>query len=174
MAVLDTPADQCRYDLISLGEVMVRLDPGENRIHTSRIFHAREGGGEYNAVRGLRRCFGKRTAIVTAFADNSIGWSAEGLILQDGVEPSFIEWISYGGIGRTVRSGLNFTERGFGIRGALGCSDLGNTTVSQLKKDDIDWKHIFGEIDTRRFHTGGIFAALSETTPEVIEKAMIY
>jgi 2-dehydro-3-deoxygluconokinase len=174
MAVLNIkPAGSCQFDLISLGEVMVRLDPGDSRIHTSRIFRAWEGGGEYNVARGLRRCFGQRTAIVTAFADNAIGRLAEDLILQGGVDASFIKWVAYDGIGRQVRNGLNFTERGFGIRGALGCSDRGNTAVGQLKKGDIDWEHIFGDIGVRWFHTGGIFAALSKTTPDVLEEAMI-
>jgi 2-dehydro-3-deoxygluconokinase len=173
MAVLDLkPAEACAYDLISLGEVMVRLDPGEGRIHTTRQFKAWEGGGEYNVARGLRRCFGQRTAIVTAFADNAVGRLAEDLILQGGVDPAFIKWVAYDGIGREVRNGLNFTERGYGIRGALGCSDRGNTAVSQLKKGDIDWEHIFGKLGVRWFHTGGIFAALSESTPEVALEAM--
>jgi len=165
------PAESSKFDLIALGEVMLRLDPGESRIHTSRRFRVWEGGGEYNVARGLRRCFRKRTAIVTAFADNAIGRLAEDLILQGGVDLSFIKWIPYDGIGRSVRNGLNFTERGFGIRGALGCSDRGNTAVSQLKVGDIDWDEIFGAYGTRWFHTGGIFAALSETTGEVVIEA---
>jgi 2-dehydro-3-deoxygluconokinase len=154
------PADSCRYDIVSLGEVMLRLDPGEGRIHTTRRFQVWEGGGEYNVARGLRRCFGMRAAIVTAFADSPVGRLVEDLILQGGVDPAFIKWVPYDGIGRTVRNGLNFTERGFGIRGAVGCSDRGLTAVSQLKKGEIDWKHIFGALGVRWFHTGGIFAAM--------------
>ena len=173
MSVLDIkPAANCQYDLISLGEVMLRLDPGETRIHTTRNFRASEGGGEYNVARGLRRCFGKRTAIVTALADNPIGRLVEDLILQGGVEP-LIAWREYDGLGQTVRNGMNFTERGFGIRGAVGCSDRGHTAVSQLKAGDIDWEEIFGNKGVRWFHTGGIFAALSETSAEVVEEAMI-
>jgi 2-dehydro-3-deoxygluconokinase len=173
MAVLDIkPLDSCKYDLISLGEVMLRLDPGEGRIHTTRSFRAWEGGGEYNVARGLRRCFGMRTAIVTAFADNPIGRLVEDLILQGGVDTSYIKWVPYDGIGRSVRNGINFTERGFGIRGAVGASDRGLTAVSQLKKGDIDWQEIFGRQGVRWFHTGGIYAALSETTADVIEDAM--
>ena len=172
MAVLEIkPADDCRYDIVSLGEIMLRLDPGEGRIRTSRLFRAWEGGGEYNVARGLRRCFGQRAAVVTAFAKNEIGLLMEDLILQGGVDPSLIKWVDYDGIGRTVRNGMNFTERGFGIRGAVGCSDRGNTAVSQLKKGDIDWEDIFGKFGTRWFHTGGIFAALSETTGEVVIEA---
>jgi 2-dehydro-3-deoxygluconokinase len=173
MTVLEIKsADSCRYDLVSLGEVMLRLDPGEGRIHTARSFRAWEGGGEYNVARGLRRCFGLKTAVVTAFADNPIGRLVEDLILQGGVDTDFIKWVPYDGIGRTVRNGLNFTERGFGIRGAVGASDRGLTAASQLKKGDIDWETIFGKLGVRWFHTGGIFAALSESTPEVVEEAM--
>jgi 2-dehydro-3-deoxygluconokinase len=166
------PTSECKYDELSLGEIMLRLDPSEGRIHTTRSFRVWEGGGEYNVARGLRRCFGMRTAVVTAFADNSVGRLVEDFILQGGVDVSFIKWVPYDGIGRTVRNGLNFTERGFGIRGAVGCSDRGNTAASQLKRGDIDWEKIFGEIGVRWLHTGGIFAALSETTPAVILEAM--
>ena len=163
--------ETCAYDLISLGEVMLRLDPGEGRIRTARSFRAWEGGGEYNVARGLRRCFGMKTAVVTAFADNDIGRLVEDFILQGGVDTSFIKWIPSDGIGRNVRNGLNFTERGFGIRGALGVSDRGNTAASQLKPGDIDWEHIFGKLGVRWLHTGGIFAALSATTAEVVIEA---
>ena len=166
------PADECRYDIVSLGEVMLRLDPGEGRIRTARHFRAWEGGGEYNVARGLRRCFRKRAAVVTAFAENEIGLLLEDLILQGGVDTSLIRWVDYDSIGRTVRNGMNFTERGFGVRGAVGCSDRGHTAASQLKPGDIDWDHIFGDLGVRWFHTGGIYAALSETTgPVVIEAA---
>lgn len=165
------PAEECRYDILSLGEVMLRLDPGEGRIRTARQFRAWEGGGEYNVARGLRRCFGQRAAIATAFAKNEVGLLMEDFILQGGVDTSLIKWFDYDGIGRTVRNGMNFTERGFGIRGAVGCSDRGNTAASQLKAGDIDWEYIFGELGVRWFHTGGIYAALSETTGEVVIEA---
>ncbi len=165
------PADECRYDIVSLGEVMLRLDPGEGRIRTARQFRAWEGGGEYNVARGLRRCFRKRGAIVTALADNDVGLLIEDLMLQGGLDTSFVKWVSYDGIGRSVRNGLNFTERGFGIRGAVGCSDRGNTAASQLKPGDIDWEHLFGTLGVRWFHTGGIFAGLSATTGQVVIEA---
>lgn len=151
---------------------MLRLDPGDTRIRTTRQFTVWEGGGEYNVARGLRRCFRLNTAVVTAFADNDIGRLVEDFIMQGGVDVSYIKWVPFDGIGRTVRNGLNFTERGFGLRGALGVSDRGNTAASQLKKGDIDWDRIFGRDGSRWFHTGGIFAGLSETTPEVIIEAM--
>jgi 2-dehydro-3-deoxygluconokinase len=166
------PADECRYDLVSLGEVMLRLDPGEGRVRTARRFAVWEGGGEYNVARGLRRCFGLRTAVVTAFADNEVGRLLEDLILQGGVDTSLVRWLPYDGTGRTVRNGLNFTERGFGVRGAVGVSDRGHTAASQLRPEDVDWDHLFGTLGVRWLHTGGIYAALSDTTPTVIEAAM--
>jgi 2-dehydro-3-deoxygluconokinase len=165
--------EACKYACVSLGEVMLRLDPGEGRISTTRQFRAWEGGGEYNVARGLRRCFMLPTAVVTAFADNPVGRLVEDFILQGGVDTGHILWVPYDGIGRTVRNGLNFTERGFGIRGAVGVSDRGLTAASQMKKGDVDWEMIFGKQGSQWFHTGGIFAALSETTADVIEEAMI-
>lgn len=166
------PKDQCCWDLVALGEVMLRLDPGEGRIHTTRTFQVWEGGGEYNVARGLKRCFGLDTAVVTALADNPVGRLVQDLIYQGGVDQSHLKWVRYDGVGRTVRNGLNFTERGFGVRAALGCSDRGQTAVSQLRPGDIDWEEIFGREGARWFHCGGIFCALSETTPLVAQEAM--
>jgi len=166
------PSSACRWDLVSLGEVMLRLDPGAGRISTTRAFQVWEGGGEYNVARGLKRCFGLTTAIVTALADNPVGRLVEDLIYQGGVDQSHVRWVKYDGVGREVRNGLNFTERGFGLRAALGCSDRGHTAVSQLKPGDVDWEAIFGREGARWFHTGGIFCALSETTPLVAREAM--
>ncbi len=163
--------ESCRWDCVSLGEVMLRLDPGDGRVHTTRTFHAWEGGGEYNVARGLKRCFGLRTAVVTALADNPVGRLVEDLMFQGGVEQR-VKWAKYDGVGRTVRNGLNFTERGFGVRAALGCSDRGHTAISQLRPGEIDWEEIFGRLGARWFHTGGIFCALSESTPLVAEEAM--
>src|SRR6266404_2743299 len=166
------PKLNCRWDLVSLGEAMLRLDPGDGRVHTARTFQCWEGGGEYNVARGLKRCFGMKAAVVTALADNPVGRLVQDLIYQGGVDQSHIKWVKYDGVGRKVRNGLNFTERGFGVRAAVGCSDRGHTAVSQLTPGDIDWDQIFGAEGVRWFHTGGIFAALSETTPEVALEAM--
>ena len=165
-------AAECRWDAASLGEIMLRLDPGDGRIHTAREFRAWEGGGEYNVVRGLRRCFGLRTTAVTAFADNPVGRLVEDFMLQGGVDTSHVVWRKYDGIGRETRNGLNFVERGFGCRGARSCADRGNTAVSQLRPGDIDWDGLFGREGVRWFHTGGIFAALSETSAEVAIEAL--
>jgi 2-dehydro-3-deoxygluconokinase len=164
--------ENCKYDCLSLGEVMLRFDPGVGRIKNAREFKVWEGGGEYNVSRGLKKCFGMDCAVVTAFADNDIGRLVEDFIMQGGVDTSLIKWVPYDGIGRTVRNGFNFTERGFGLRGALGVSDRANTAASQLKRGDIDWEYIFGTLGVRWFHTGGIFAALSETTPDVVIDAV--
>jgi 2-dehydro-3-deoxygluconokinase len=163
---------QCQYDLVSLGEIMLRFDPGEGRIRTARQFKIWEGGGEYNVARGLRRCFGMKTTVATAFADNDVGRLLEDFILQGGVATEFIKWTPFDGVGRVTRNGLNFTERGFGARGAVGVSDRGHTAASQLKAGDFDWDHIFGKIGVRWLHTGGIFAALSDTTPQLVIEAV--
>ncbi|MEY2394020.1 MAG: 2-dehydro-3-deoxygluconokinase, partial [Acidobacteriaceae bacterium] len=160
------------WDLVSLGEVMLRLDPGDERISTTRHFRAWEGGGEYNVARGLRRCFGLDAAVVTALADNPIGHLVEDLMLQGGISQKYVRWVPFDGVGRSARNGLNFTERGFGLRAPLGCSDRGHTAVSQLKLGEINWDQIFRQDGTRWFHTGGIFCALSETAPLVAQEAM--
>jgi 2-dehydro-3-deoxygluconokinase len=166
------PPGERRWDLVALGEVMLRLDPGEGRISTARSFRAWEGGGEYNVARALRRCFGLRTTIVTALADNPVGRLIEDLMLQGGVDTSHLRWVPYDGVGRAVRNGLNFTERGFGPRAALGCSDRGHSAASQMSPGEVDWEAVFGSEGSRWFHTGGIFAALSGSTAALAEEAM--
>ncbi|WP_229067480.1 sugar kinase [Actinoplanes sp. DH11] len=165
-------ADSCRYDLVSLGEVMLRLDPGEGRVRTTRTFRVSEGGGEYNVARALRRVFGMRTAIVTALADNEVGRLVEDCMLTGGVDTSLVRWVPYDGIGRTVRNGLNFTERGFGVRGALGVSDRGHSAASQMRPSDVDWDHLFGVAGVRWLHTGGIFASLSPVAASTVRTAV--
>jgi len=164
--------DDTAYDAVSLGEVMLRLDPGDGRVRTARSFRVWEGGGEYNVARGLRRCFGLRTAVVTALVDNDIGRLVEDLMLQGGVDVSIVRWLEHDGVGRSVRNGLNFTERGYGVRGASGTSDRGHTAAAAMKPEDIDWDHLFTSLGVRWFHTGGIFAALSDTAAAVAEEAM--
>src|SRR5271170_3497880 len=172
MAIQLRDKSTCKYDQISLGEVMLRLDPGEGRIRTARNFTAWEGGGEYNTSRGLRKCFGYKTAVCTALVDNEVGHLIEDFVMQGGVATEFIRWRDDDGIGRTVRNGLNFTERGFGLRGAVGVPDRGHTAASQLKPGDFDWEKIFGQVGVRWFHTGGIFAALSESSAAITVEAV--
>src|ERR1700735_5665660 len=161
------PKQNCRWDLVSLGEVMVRFDPGDRRIATARTFEVCEGGGEYNVARGLKPCFGMDTAIVTAFADDPVGRLLQDMLYQGGVDQTYVRWMPHDGVGRGARNGLNFTERGFGVRAAAGSYDRGHTAVSQLKPGDFDWDEIFGKHGARGLHTGGIFCGVSDSTPEV-------
>jgi 2-dehydro-3-deoxygluconokinase len=166
------PAVGTAFDLVSLGEVMLRFDPGDERIRSTRSFRVWEGGGEYNVARALRRTFGLRTAVATALVDNEVGRLVEDLMLQGGVDTSLVQWRPHDGAGRSLRNGLNFTERGFGVRGGVGISDRGHTAVAALRPDDLEWATVFGERGARWFHSGGIFAGLSESTPEVAAEAM--
>ena len=166
-------AQGTRFDLVALGEVMLRFDPGEERIARTRNFRVWEGGGEYNVARGLRRCFNMRTAIVTALADNPIGRLLEDLMLQGGVDLSHLRWVDYDGVGRAARNGVYFLERGSGLRGALGMMDRAHTPISQLMPGQIDWTTIFKHELTRWFHTGGIMCALSQQSPAVVQEAML-
>ena len=165
-------AAECKWDQVSLGEVMLRLDPGEGRVHTTREFKVWEGGGEYNVARGLRRCFGQRTAVITSLVDNGVGRLVEDLMLQGGVDISHLKWTDFDGLGVAARNGLNFVEKGYGVRGAVSTSDRGHTAISQVKPGDFDFEKIFGEEGARWFHCGGIFAALGEHTPEVAIEAL--
>jgi 2-dehydro-3-deoxygluconokinase len=165
-------ASECTFDLVALGEVMLRLDPGEDRVRTARQFRVWEGGGEYNVARGLRRCFGLRTAVVTALCDNDVGRLIEDLMLEGGVDLRFLRWAPFDGIGGETRNGLNFTERGFGARGAVGVSDRGHSAASMMAPGEFDWDLIFGTLGVRCLHTGGIFAALSPSTAALAEEAM--
>lgn len=161
------PLDTRKWDCVALGEVMLRLDPGDVPVRTARTFQVWEGGGEYNVARALRRVFGMRTALVSALVDNEVGRLLEDLLLQGGVDISHVRWLPFDGVGRRARNALNFTERGFGVRAARGASDRGHSAASTLKPGDIDWGEVFGD-GVRWFHTGGIFAALGERTPEVV------
>jgi 2-dehydro-3-deoxygluconokinase len=172
MALSIKPREQCQWDAAALGEIMLRLDPGDGRIRTTRQFKVWEGGGEYNVVRGLRRCFGLRTTVVTSIVDSEVGRLLEDLMLQGGVDLSHVKWVPFDGIGRAARVGLNFTEKGFGVRAAVGCSDRAYSAASQLKPGDVDWKQLFEKEGVRWLHCGGIFAALSATTADITIEAM--
>lgn len=160
------------FDCLAFGEVMLRFDPGDTRIATAESFKVWEGGGEYNVVRGLSQCFGKRTAVVTALVENEIGRLIKNRISAGNVNTDFIRWLSYDGIGESCRNGIYFLEKGFGMRPAVGASDRGHSAISQLQPGQINWEHIFGECGVRWFHTGGIMAGLSATSPAVILEAM--
>ena len=165
-------AAETKWDCASFGEVMLRFDPGFGRVRNARSFQVWEGGGEYNVARAMRKCWGKRSTVVTALPVNDLGWLVEDLIMQGGVDTSKIIWREFDGLGRNTRVGLNFTEKGFGIRAALGCSDRGHSAASQIKPGEVNWEKLFGEEGVRWFHTGGIFAALSDTTAQLALEAV--
>ncbi|MDR2450707.1 MAG: sugar kinase [Candidatus Accumulibacter sp.] len=166
------PADQAQWDCVSFGEIMLRLDPGFGRVRNARSFQVWEGGGEYNVARAIRKCWQKRAAVVTALPKNDLGWLVEDFILQGGVDNSHCIWRDFDGLGRNTRVGLNFTEKGFGIRPALGCSDRAHSAASQIKPGEVNWEKLFGEEGVRWFHTGGIFAALAANTAEAVIEAV--
>ena len=166
------PSQECRWDCVSLGEVMLRLDPGWGRVRTARSFRVYEGGGEYNVARALRKVFGLRTAVVTSLVDNEVGHLAEDLMMAGGVDLRHVKWLDHDGVGASARVGLNFTEKGFGIRPALGVSDRAGSAASQLAPGDVDWQRLFEQEGCRWFHTGGIFAALSASTAAVALEAI--
>jgi 2-dehydro-3-deoxygluconokinase len=160
------------WDCVSLGEVMLRLDPEWGRVRTTRTFRVSEGGGEYNVARALAKVFGMRTAIVTALVKNEVGDLVADLMMTGGVDLRHVKWVPHDGIGLNARVGLNFVEKGFGIRPALGVADRAHTAVSRLEPGDIDWTQVFEKEGVRWLHTGGIFAALSEDTAAVAYEAM--
>ena len=166
------PAAEAKWDCVSFGEIMLRFDPGFGRVRNARSFTVWEGGGEYNVARAMRKCWGKRAAVVTAIPKNDIGWLLEDFIMQGGVDMSHVIWRDFDGLGKNTRVGLNFTEKGFGIRPALGCSDRGNTAASQIRPGEVNWEKLFGEEGVRWFHTGGIFAALASNTAEAVIEAV--
>lgn len=161
--------ENCRWDLVSLGEVLLRFDPENERIHTARAFRVYDGGAEYNVARSLAKVFRRRTAVVTVLADNALGRLAEDFVFQAGVDASEIVWRG----DANTRNGIYFIERGFGLRAPASCFDRANTAVSQLKTGEINWHEIFNQNRTRWFHTGGVFVGISETTPAVAREAMI-
>lgn len=166
------PRGECTLDVISLGEVMLRLDPEADRIRSARSFRVSEGGGEYNVARALSSCFGLRAGIVTAIVDNELGRLIEGFMRQGGLDVSGVQWREFDGVGRGCRNALNFVERGFGVRKPIGVSDRGHSAASMLAPGDIDWDHLFGSLGVRCFHTGGIFTALSEQTARLAEEGI--
>ncbi len=170
IAIPDSPR---RWDCLCLGEVMLRLDPGE----AASTPRATSRSGRAAANTTSPAAFDAASASAPPSPPRSpitpsAAWSKTSSSRAASIT-SLIKWVPYDGVGRTVRNGLNFTERGFGVRAAAGCSDRGNTAISQLKPGDFDWPTIFGpENGTKWFHTGGIFAALSASTADVAAEAM--
>lgn len=157
----------CQWELVSLGEILLRFDPGAQRIHTSREFTVWDGGAEYNVAANAARVFNRRGLIVTALADNALGRLAADLSRSSGVDTSQIIWQN----ADENRNGLYFIERGFGLRPPSSAFDRSHTAISRLAAGDVDWTSIFNK-GVRWFHTGGVFTGLSDTTPAVAAEAM--
>ena len=155
----------CRWDLVSLGEILLRFDPGDRRIHNARTYQVWDGGAEYNVAANLSRVFRKRSAIATALLDNPLGRLAEDFARQSGVDTSLVKWSDEG------RNGLYFIERGHGVRAPASAFDRSDTVISRLTEGEMNWPEIFNQ-GTRWFHTGGVFAGLSDSTPAVAAEAM--
>jgi len=172
------PADACRYDEVSLGEIMMRIDPGDvptARARTARIWH---GGGETNVAEGLSYCFGLRTAVVTALVDDGVGRNIENQLREAGVDTSRIVWFTPGGKGKfatdakgALHNGINFTFSGKGVIPSLTEYYRAHTPIRELAPGDIDWAGLFAE-GVRWFHTGGIYTLISPTSGRVAIEAM--
>lgn len=163
---------ESEFDLLSLGECMIRLSPpGHQRIELTPVFEAYAGGGEYNVAYALAR-YGLRTSWVSALVDNPLGHFVRNHAKASGMDLSEVVWVPYDGSGRADRIGLNFTEVGIGVRASVSMYDRGHTAVSHMKPGDIDWKRIFQQRKVRWFHTGGIFTALSDSCAEVAIESM--
>jgi 2-dehydro-3-deoxygluconokinase len=163
---------ECNYDILTLGECMLRLSPpGHQRIELTPVFEAYAGGGEYNVAYALAR-YGLRAGWISRLVDNPVGHFIRNHAQASGMDISEVAWVPYDGVGRMDRIGINFTEVGIGVRASTSIYDRGNTAVSHMKHGDIDWKRIFSEKKARWFHTGGIFTALSDGCAGVVLEAM--
>ena len=166
------PKESCKYDLVSLGEVMIRLSPpGHGRVEFAPSLEVWVGGGEYNVAYALSR-LGLRTGAI--FGTNT---SPMGKILLNharavGMDVSYAVTRKYDGYGKKDRVGLNFTEVGHGKRGSTTLYDRGHSATAGIKPGEINWKKLFQEDGVRWLHTGGIFAALSADTRAVVAEAV--
>lgn len=165
-------ASDCEFDLLALGECMIRLSPpGHQRIELTPVFEAYAGGGEYNVAYALAR-YGMRTSWVSRLVDNPLGQFIRNHAKASGMDLSEVVWVLYDGSGRSDRIGLNFTEVGIGVRASVTMYDRGHTAIGHMKPGDVDWKRIFSNRGVRWFHTGGIFTALSDSCAGVALESM--
>lgn len=166
------PTSDCEFDLLALGECMIRLSPpGHQRIELTPVFEAYAGGGEYNVAYALSR-YGIRTGWVSRLVDNPLGHFIRNHARASGMDISEVIWVPYDGSGRGDRIGLNFTEVGIGVRASVSLYDRGHTAIAHMKPGDVDWKRIFSERKVRWFHTGGILTALSDSCAEAVLESM--
>lgn len=165
-------ASECEFDLLALGECMIRLSPpGHQRIELTPVFEAYAGGGEYNVAYALAR-YGMRTGWISRLVDNPLGHFIRNHARASGMDLSEVVWLPYDGVGRADRIGLNFTEVGIGVRASVTLYDRGHTAIAHMKSGDVNWKRIFRERRARWFHTGGICTALSDSCADVVLEAM--
>ena len=171
-------ADTCKYDAVSLGEVMMRIDPGDVPTRRARFARLWHGGGETNVAEGLAACFGLRTAVVTALVDDGIGRNIENQLREAGVDTSHIIWFATDGKGKfstdqkgTLHNGINFTWSGKGVLPSLTEYYRAHTPVRELKPGDVDWEMLF-TAGVRWFHTGGIYTLISPTSSELAIEAV--
>jgi 2-dehydro-3-deoxygluconokinase len=167
MALTIRPANECEFDLLALGECMIRLSPpGHQRIELTPVFEAYAGGGEYNVAYALSR-YGMRTSWVSRLVDNPLGHFIRNHARASSMDISEVIWVPYDGSGRSDRIGLNFTEVGIGVRASVSLYDRGHTAIAHMTPGEVDWKRIFSKRGVRWFHTGGIFSALSDSCADV-------
>ena len=157
-------------DLLSLGAVVCRLDPGTMPFRKATTYEVHVSGGEYNVAANLADCFGLRTGIATALVDYPIGDLVEGRIRAMGVRGIYRRFEHDGVAGPNIAT--VYSDRGMGLRGPVVFYNRANEAAAQLRPGDFDWGAIFSA-GVRWFNSGGIFAALSPTTPDVIIEAMI-
>lgn len=172
MAIKLLNEKEVEFDLIALGECMIRLSPpGHQRIELTPYFEVYAGGGEYNVAYALAR-YGLRTAWISRLVDNPLGHFIRNHAKTSGMDISEVIWVPYDGSGRADRIGLNFTEVGIGVRPSVTLYDRGHTAISHIKPGEVNWKKIFSQRKARWFHTGGIFTALSDSCAEVTLEAV--
>src|SRR4051794_5339416 len=166
-------AGDCRFDLMSLGECMIRLSPpGHGRIEFANALEVWVGGGEYNVAYALAR-LGLRTGFLSRLVDNPVGKIVVNHARSVGMDISNVVMAKYDGVGRADRIGLNFTEVGTGVRASVTMYDRGHSAASNMKPGMIDFKKVFGQQGVRWLHTGGIFSALGDGTAAVVKEALV-
>jgi 2-dehydro-3-deoxygluconokinase len=171
MAVLSIPdADGAKYDLLALGALITRLDPGLVPFEHADEYHLYVAGGEYNVASNLSSCFGMRTAIATAMVNYPIGRRIELAIQKAGVA-SFYKRFEHDGV-NGPNMGIVWSDRGQGMRPPIVFYNRSNEAAKRLAPGSFDWPMIFSQGGIRWFHSGGIFSALSPTTGELIIEAM--
>ncbi|NLG83666.1 MAG: sugar kinase [Firmicutes bacterium] len=171
MPVKIKASGETKYDILTLGECMIRLSPpGHQRIELTPVFEVWVGGGEYNVSYALSR-FGLRAAWISRLVDNPLGWLIRNHARAAGIDLSEVIWVPYDGVGKKDRIGLNFTEVGMGVRASVTLYDRGHSATSHMEPGMVDWKRIFSQ-GVRWFHTGGIFTALSPGCAAVVKEAM--